>query len=82
MLDASLTAPGLRPFALLLRSELSNRLGLFGQAQMEIEQAEKLSPAAAHWPRLLDAKVAALSGRGQFDEARKAIDACARSPSP
>jgi hypothetical protein len=80
MLDASLTAPGLRPFALLLRCELSNRLKLFGQAQMEIEQIEKFSTGPP-LPGLLSAKVTALSGRGQFDESRKAVEA-SKVPEP
>ena len=73
LLDATLTTPGLRSFARLLRAELSNRLGLFGQSQMELEQSEKSNPpppAAA----ILETRVAALSGRRQYDEARKAID--------
>ena len=73
LLDATLTAPGLREFARLLRSELATRLGLFGQAQMEIEQAEKLNPPPPA-SALLEARVAALIGRRQFDEARKTID--------
>src|SRR5262249_2646054 len=44
MLDGSLNAPGLAGFVRLLRAELANRLRLFGQAQMEVEGAEKLSP--------------------------------------
>lgn len=73
LLDASLTSPGLREFARLLRSELATRLGLFGQAQMEIEQAEKLNPPPPAGA-LLEARVAALIGRRQFDEARKSIN--------
>ena len=72
LLDGSLTAPGLRPFARLLRSELTIRLGLFGQAQMEIEQAERLTPPPPAAP-LLEAKVAALAGRTLFDEAKKVV---------
>lgn len=74
LLDESLSAPGLRSFALLLRCELSNRLRLFGQAQMEIEQAEKLSPGPPA-ASLLDARVTALIGRRQFEDARKSIEA-------
>ena len=73
LLDASLTNPSLRPFARLLRSELSTRLGLYGQAQMEVEQAEKLTPPPPA-DALLEARVAALNGRREFAEARKAID--------
>ena len=73
LLDTTLSAPGLRPFASLLRCELCNRLGQFGQAQMEIEQAEKMTPGPPA-EALLSAKVTALSGRGQFDEARKAVE--------
>jgi tetratricopeptide (TPR) repeat protein len=73
LLDSSLSAPALRPFASVLRSELYNRLGLFGQAQMEIEQAEKLTPGPPA-EALLSAKVTALSGRGLFDDARKAVE--------
>ncbi len=74
LLDGSLTTPGLRPFAKLLRSELANRLGLFGQAQIEIEQAEKLNPPPPP-EALLEAKVATLCGRVRYDDARKAIEA-------
>ncbi len=74
LLDAALTAPGLREFARLLRSELATRLGLFGQAQMELEEAEKLSPPPPP-SALLEARVAALIGRRQYDEARRVIDA-------
>ena len=74
MLDASLSMPGLKPFARLLRGELSNRLGLFGQAQMEIEQAEKLTPAPPV-AAVLEAKVTALDGRLLFEEARKSVEA-------
>jgi hypothetical protein len=72
MLDDSLTMPALRPFARLLRSELNNRLGLFGQAQIDVEQAEKLNPPPPA-EALLVARVAALIGRTQYDEANKAI---------
>jgi hypothetical protein len=74
LLDATLTAPGLRPFASLLRGELSNRLGLFGQAQMEIEQAGKLKPPPPA-EGLLEARVVSLVGRRLFDEARQTIEA-------
>jgi tetratricopeptide (TPR) repeat protein len=73
MLDGSPATPALRPFVRLLRGELANRLGLFGQAQIEVEQAEKLDPAPPP-EALLEAKVVALSGRTQYDEARKAIE--------
>jgi hypothetical protein len=72
LLDGSLTTPGLRPFSRLLRSELSNRLGLFGQAQIEIELAEKLNPPPP-LDTLLEAKVAALCGRNLFDEAKTVV---------
>jgi len=72
-LDGSLTTPGLRPFARLLRAELSNRLGLFGQAQMEVEAAEKLTPSPPAEP-LLEARVGALIGRSRYDEAAQVID--------
>jgi hypothetical protein len=72
LLDGSFATPGLRPFVRLLRSELANRLGLFGQAQIEIEQAEKLNPAPPV-EALLDAKVVALCGRSQFDQAKAVV---------
>jgi tetratricopeptide (TPR) repeat protein len=74
LLNATLTAADLRPFAALLRCELFVRLKLYGQAQMEIEQAEKLMPPPPAGP-LLEARVSALTGRGQFDEARKVVEA-------
>jgi hypothetical protein len=74
MLDGSLTLPGLRPFARLLHAEVANRLGLYGQAQIDVEQAEKLTPPPPA-EAVLEAKVAALTGRNLYDEARKAIEA-------
>ena len=74
LLDSSLTAPGLLPFTRLLRGELAARLGLFSQAQIEVEQAEQLNPLPPAEP-LLATKAATLCGRGRFDEATKAIDA-------
>ena len=74
LLDGATTLPALRPFARLLRGELDNRLGLFGQSQIEIEQAEKLNPPPPAGP-LLEARVAALVGRSQYDEADRAIAA-------
>ena len=74
LLDQSLTTPGLRSFALLLRGELCNRLDLFGQAQMELQQAEKLDPPPP-LDSLLEAKIRALCGRRLFDEADSTIEA-------
>jgi len=74
LLDTSLTAPGLRGFTRLLRAELANRLGHFGQAQMESEEAEKLTPPPPAAP-ILEAKVAAMTGRELFRDARALVDA-------
>lgn len=73
LLDGTLSVPSLRPFARLLRSELAYRLGLFGQAQIEVEQAEKLTPPPPAEP-LLEAKVAAFCGRNRYEDARKAVE--------
>jgi tetratricopeptide (TPR) repeat protein len=72
MLDSSMTAPGLRAFARLLRAELANRLRLYGQAQMEIEEAEKLTPPPPAVD-VLEAKVAAMTGRELFTDARSLV---------
>ncbi len=73
LLDDSLTTPGLRSFALLLRGQLNIRLGLFGEAQRDLQTAEKLDPPPS--PEILvEAKVIAFCGRRQFDEANSAID--------
>jgi hypothetical protein len=72
-LDATLTFPALLPFTRLLRAELAVRLGLFGQAQIELEQAEKVNPKPPA-ELLLTTKVATLSGRSRFDDATKAIE--------
>jgi hypothetical protein len=74
LLDPMLTAPRLGGFARLLRSDLAGRLGLFGQAQLEVEEAAKADPPPPI-PALLAAKVTALAGREMFAEARAAIDA-------
>ena len=73
LLDRSLTAPRLRSYALLLHAELTNRLGEFGAAQVEIEELAKLKeppPIRA----LTEARITALMGRGQFAEANKLAD--------
>jgi len=72
LLDPPITTPGLRGFARLLRSELHNRLGHYGQAQVEVEEAEKSDPPPPAGS-ILEAKVASLSGRELFDEARKLV---------
>ena len=72
LLERSMALPELRGFAHLLRSELANRLGLLGQAQIEVEEAEKSvppPPAAS----VLEVKVAALAGRSLFEDARKLV---------
>ena len=74
MLDGSLTLPGLRAYTRLMRAEVANRLGLFGQAQIDVEQAEKLTPPPPA-EAILEAKVGALTGRNLYDEARKSIEA-------
>ncbi|WP_435010640.1 hypothetical protein P12x_001919 [Tundrisphaera lichenicola] len=74
LLDPSVTAPGLRSFARLLRADLANRLGHYGQAQMELEEAEKLMPPPPAG-ELLRIRVAALVGREIFAEARSLVDA-------
>ncbi len=74
MLDLATTAPRLRGFARLLRSELESRLGLYGQAQIEIEEAEKSDPPPPAGS-ILEAKVATLAGRELFEEARKLVAA-------
>jgi hypothetical protein len=73
LLDATLTTPGLKSFAILLRGQLSSRLGLYGQAQMEVQQAEKLVPPPSP-ESVIEAKVIAMTGRRQFDDANLAID--------
>lgn len=73
LLDPPMTAPGLRGHARLLRAELACRLGLFGQARMEIEEAEKADPPPPA-ADLLVAKVAALAGREQYAEASRAVE--------
>jgi TolA-binding protein len=72
LLDESISTPGLKSFAILLKGQLGNRLGLYGQAQMEIQQAEKLVPPPSP-ESLIEAKVIALVGRRQFPEATQAI---------
>jgi len=74
ILDSSLKLPPLLPYVSLLRSELANRLGLFGQAQIEVELAEKLDPPPP-MEALIEARIVALCGRTQYEEARKAIQA-------
>ncbi len=72
LLERTMTLPQLRGYAHLLRSELSARLGLLGQAQIEIEQAEKSIPPPPP-SAVLEVKVAALTGRSLFDDARKLV---------
>ncbi len=79
MLDRSISAPRLRGFARLLHAELSNRLGQYGPAQIEVEEAEKLDPSPP-LAALAEAKVNALAGRGQFAEADRLADRAAASP--
>ena len=66
-------SPRLRPFARLLHAELATRLGQFGPAQVEIEAVEKLDPPAPP-VAVAEAKLAALAGRGLFDEADRVVD--------
>ena len=79
LLDRSINSPRLRAFARLLHAELANRLGQFGPAQIEAEEAEKLDPP----PPLIsttEVRVTAVAGRGQFAEANQLIDRSAVSP--
>ena len=79
LLDRSLNAPRLRSYARLLHAELTNRLGEFGAAQVEIEELAKLKEPPPIVP-LTEARITALAGRGQYVEARKVADGSAFSP--
>ena len=76
LLDRSLNAPRLRSFARLLHAELSNRLGEFGPAQVEVEEAEKFKPPPP-LIALTEAKINALAGRGEFGDASGVADRAA-----
>ena len=78
LLDRSINAPRLRAFARLLHAELSNRLGQFGPAQIEVEEAEKLDPAPPAFI-LTEAKINALTGRDHFAEASQVADRASAS---
>ena len=78
LLDRSINAPRLRGFARLLHAELSNRLGQFGPAQIEVEEAEKLDPTPPILA-LTEAKINALTGRDQFAEANRLVDRASAS---
>ncbi len=76
LLDRSITSPRLRAFARLLHADLANRLGQFGPAQIEAEEAAKLDLP----PPILattETRITALAGRGLFAEAVEVIN---RSP--
>ena len=79
LLDRSLNAPRLRSYAGLLHAELTNRLGEFGAAQVEIEELAKLKEPPPIGP-LTEARITALAGRGQFNEAIKVTDASTLTP--
>ncbi len=74
LLDRTAAAPGLRGFSRLLRAELATRLGLYGEAQIEVEEAEKSTPPPPP-ASILEARVASLIGRQRFEEAREAVAA-------
>ncbi|WP_435015941.1 hypothetical protein TA3x_003498 [Tundrisphaera sp. TA3] len=74
LLERSIADPKLRGFARLLRAELNNRLGHYNQAQIDVDEAEKAVPPPDPGA-LARARVAALIGRAQYAEARKAADA-------
>jgi len=76
LLDRSINSPRLRAFARLLHAELSNRLGQYGPAQIEVEEAARLDPPPP-LVTLTEAKVDALAGRGQFSEAERLADGAA-----
>ena len=78
LLDRSLNAPRLRSYAPLLHAELTNRLGEFGAAQVEIEELAKLKEPPPIAP-LTEARITALAGRGQYAEASKVADGSAFS---
>jgi len=76
LLDRSITSPRLRAFARLLHADLANRLGQFGPAQIEAEEAAKLDPP----PPIVattETRINALAGRGLFAEA---VEVIGRSP--
>ena len=76
LLDRSINSPQLRAFARLLHAELANRLGQFGPAQVEAEEAEKIDPPPPA-VAVADAKIQALVGRRQFAEATQVVDRAA-----
>lgn len=71
-LEPPIKDPSLAGFALLLRGELLGRAGLFDQGIAAIEQAAKASPAPSA-TELIQARVAILIRKEQFDEALKVI---------
>ncbi len=73
LLDRAAGLPALKGYATLLKGELAARLGLPGQAQIEVEEAEKATPAPPA-SAILEVKVAALIGRSLYDEARRLAD--------
>ncbi len=74
LLDRAASLPAIRGYATLLKAELATRLGMTGQAQIEVEEAEKATPAPPP-ASILEIKVAALAGRSLFDDAFRAVDA-------
>ena len=79
LLDRAITTPRLRAFARLLHAELANRLGQYGPAQIEVEEAEKLTPPPPTIPTI-EVKLTALAGRGQFAEAKQLVDRSSAGP--
>jgi tetratricopeptide (TPR) repeat protein len=66
--------PSLVGFVLLIRASLLVRMGRFDDAQTQLTAAFASNPAPPE-ADLLDVQAAVLDGKGQFDAARKAIEA-------
>jgi len=81
LLDPPITGPALAGFAHLLRADLLTKQGRLDSAAAELDAAARSEPAPSG-PEILEARVALLVARMQFDEALKAVEGSKLAEAP